>query len=135
VGRNAAFLKKIFFYTTMTFFKIFTSKRGGKKLTSNEFCYNLRRETNTTCIWRCENRSCFGAARTDDANFQLTRNHNHEPNENYCQGALINAEITNRALLTTERPVDIFINLLLVTINCKLICWQKQKIFVIALPN
>ena len=38
------------------------------------------------------------AAVNDDADFQLTRKHNHEPYENYCQDALLNAAIANRAL-------------------------------------
>lgn len=91
----------------MPTFTKFKSKRGAEKVSSDGFCYTLRR-TNLECdIWRCEIRSCYGAAVTKNDELIVTKNHNHPPDEINSSNKKLLSDIKSRALETSETPKQI----------------------------
>jgi hypothetical protein len=58
-------------------------------------------------VWRCVERKCPGGFITDKENIENLKIHNHDASFNKAEAGVLQANITNRALTTTEKPKDI----------------------------
>jgi hypothetical protein len=94
----------------MTSFKIFKSKRNGKKLSFDGFIYNKRSSNANFTFWRCVKRTCKGTVRSENDIFVVHTQHNYERNYLEAEAACVLSNIKSRALTTLERPKDIIKN-------------------------
>ncbi|KAG0440588.1 hypothetical protein DMUE_1631, partial [Dictyocoela muelleri] len=83
------------------------SKRGGKMILLNGYCYNIDRSTSNSSSWRCIDRKCRG--RLYFLNNKITKSQKHNCDQNYekNEALFMNYNTIKRALKTTERPRDI----------------------------
>jgi hypothetical protein len=74
------------------------------RMTYAGFSYTVRRVVNENTIWRCEHRTCYGAAKTCKNTIVVTRDHNHISEMIKAKVKMVRSEIKNRAFTTVEKP-------------------------------